>query len=351
MNQNWRHIPCLAHTLNLIAQSGLGEIKRVHKKVKNIVEYFKRSTKAKLKNAQKQMGYPELKLIQDVCTRWNSTYDMFQRCIDNKEPLMSTIAIIGNMDNLVHEDFELIKHYCAIFKPFKEVTIELSSEKGISISKVLILIKALHLHIKNKEKEPNLPNAIHLMLSKMVIKANAKFENIENQPVLTEATILDPRFKKKAFNNQYTYQKTYEKIVQKVATIIRLNQSPVENEENKKTIPTDRGNETFEIWQQFDSQVSTSTSVNTPTSEAIVELDRYLNEPILDRKLDPLKWWNDRKKIYPNLFDLMLLRLCVPSTSVPSERAFSKAGYTISERRNRLSTKNTEMLIFLNSNY
>lgn len=259
MNQNWRHIPCLAHTLNLIAQSGLGEIKNVHKKVKTIVEYFKRSTKAnlKLKNAQKQMGYPELKLIQDVCTRWNSTYDMFQRCIDNKEPLMSTIAIIGNMDNLVHEDFEIIKHYCAVFKPFKEVTIELSSEKGISISKVLILIKALHSHLKNKEKEPNLPNAIHLMLSKMVIKANAKFENIENQSVLTEATILDPRFKKKAFNNQYTYKKTYDKIVQKVATIIRLNQSPAENEENEKTIPTDRENETSEIWQQFDSQVYT----------------------------------------------------------------------------------------------
>lgn len=53
MNQNWRHIPCLAHTLNLIAQSGLGEIKNVHKKVKSIVEYFKRSKKAnlKLKNA------------------------------------------------------------------------------------------------------------------------------------------------------------------------------------------------------------------------------------------------------------------------------------------------------------
>ena len=87
------------------------------------------------------------------------------------------------------------------------------------------------------------------------------------------------------------------------------------------------------------------------TSEAIVELDRYLNEPILDRKSDPLKWCNDRKKIYLNFFDLMLLRLCVPSTSVPSERIFSKAGYTISERRNRLSTKNTEILIFLNSNY
>lgn len=172
-----------------------------------------------------------------------------------KEPLMSTIAIIGNMDNLVHEDFELIKHYCAIFKPFKEVTIELSTEKGISISKVIILIKALHSHIKNKEKEPNLPNAIQLMLSKMVTKANAKFENIENQPILTEATILDPRFKKKAFNNTYIFQKTYEKILQKVARIIRLSQSPAENEENEKTIPTDCENATSEIWQQFDSQV------------------------------------------------------------------------------------------------
>ena len=54
MNPKWYHIPCLEHTLNLIAQSGLGEIKNVHKKVKTIVEYFKRSTKAnlKLKNAK-----------------------------------------------------------------------------------------------------------------------------------------------------------------------------------------------------------------------------------------------------------------------------------------------------------
>lgn len=109
MNKNWRHIPCLAHTINLIAQCGLDEIQNVHKKLKSIVEHFKRSTKSnvKLKNTLKQMNYSDLKLIQDVSTRWNSTHDMFQRCIDIKEPLMSTIAIIGNVDNLVHEDFTI----------------------------------------------------------------------------------------------------------------------------------------------------------------------------------------------------------------------------------------------------
>lgn len=53
------------------------------------------------------MGYPELKLIQDVSTQWNSTYDMFQRCIDIKAPLMSTIAIIGNVNNLLTKILKL----------------------------------------------------------------------------------------------------------------------------------------------------------------------------------------------------------------------------------------------------
>lgn len=107
-----------------------------------MVEFLKRSSQAytKLKNTQIQMDYPTLKLIQDIATRWNPTYAMFQRCIDLKEPLVSTIAVMGNVYNLLQSDFEIMKYYCDIFKPFNEVTIELSSEKEISISKVLILV-------------------------------------------------------------------------------------------------------------------------------------------------------------------------------------------------------------------
>lgn len=61
-NKNWKHIPCLVHSINLIAQCGLEDIKKVHKKVKKIVEHFKRSSQAaaKLKNTQVQMNYPVL---------------------------------------------------------------------------------------------------------------------------------------------------------------------------------------------------------------------------------------------------------------------------------------------------
>jgi len=54
LNPNWHHIPCLAHSINVIARSGLEDIKEVHKKVKKNVEHFKRSSQAaaKLKSTQ-----------------------------------------------------------------------------------------------------------------------------------------------------------------------------------------------------------------------------------------------------------------------------------------------------------
>lgn len=77
--KNFRHVPSFVHTINLVVQSGLKDKSEVQKKVKSIMEYFKRSSYvlSKLKEAQKQMGLPQLKLKQDVTTRWNSTKTYF----------------------------------------------------------------------------------------------------------------------------------------------------------------------------------------------------------------------------------------------------------------------------------
>jgi len=349
LNSNWRHMPCLAHSINLIAQSGLSDIQIVHKKVKSIVEFFKRSTKSyiKLKQTQTQMGLPLLKLIQDVATRWNSTYDMFQRCIDIKDPLISTIALIGKVENLSSDDFDIMEHYCSIFKPFKEMTVELSSEKGVSISKVIILCNVLLSHIKKKIKEPNLPSAIYSMLLTMEKNAEKRFDGIGEQRLLTEATILDPRFKKKGFNNTTSYERTYQKIIQSVTTIIQMEKHNLSENEVNAVQENSNEKEQLDIWKDFDLQVSfllyiilvshsficfkiiidfpqasATTIISTPKSKAIIEINKYLNESLLDRKSDPLMWWKQMKMVYPNLYQLALLRLCVPSTSVPCERIF-----------------------------
>ncbi|KAJ8930409.1 hypothetical protein NQ314_016804 [Rhamnusium bicolor] len=78
----WKFFGCFAHTLNLTVQDALILVLPIIDKVKTIVSHFKRSTIAnsKLMQFQKQSGIDiPKKLIQDVSTRWNSTFYMLQR--------------------------------------------------------------------------------------------------------------------------------------------------------------------------------------------------------------------------------------------------------------------------------
>jgi len=122
---------------------------------------------------------------------------MFNRCLETKDPLVSTLAMIGNTEMLTTSDFNLMDYYCKLVKPFKEVTIELSSEKGVSISKVIVLTNALLSHIKTMRTEKNLPLDIYSMILKMENKAENRFAGMEDNSTFAEATLIDPRFKKK----------------------------------------------------------------------------------------------------------------------------------------------------------
>lgn len=140
---NWKHIPCFAHTINLIVQSSLESIQVIRQKIKIIVDFFRRSPQAteKLKQMQKQLGTSELNIKQDVPTRWNSTYDMFQRILDIKESLMSVIAIhYPDIENISNTDINILEMCCEILKIFKDVTEEISSEKEVTVSKVILFV-------------------------------------------------------------------------------------------------------------------------------------------------------------------------------------------------------------------
>ena len=53
----------------------------------------------------------------------------------------------------------------------------------------------------------------------------------------------------------------------------------------------------------------------------------------------------------PILSEVAKSILCVPGSSVPSERVFSKAGQIVNRRRASLKSKSVDMLISLNKNY
>ncbi|KAB5554100.1 hypothetical protein PHYPO_G00046290 [Pangasianodon hypophthalmus] len=76
----WLSVRCAGHTLQLVVNHALKQtqISNALGAARALVEHFKKSELAstKLKLKQKQMGTPDHRLIQDVSTRWNSTYYM-----------------------------------------------------------------------------------------------------------------------------------------------------------------------------------------------------------------------------------------------------------------------------------
>lgn len=100
----------------------------------------------------------------------------------------------------------------------------------------------------------------------------------------------------------------------------------------------------------FDDRYSQNNVIVNPTAAGIIELDKYMHEPLINRHEDPLKWWTAHKLLYPRLFILVRKRLCILATSVPCERLFSEACLVITERRNRMLASKSSKVLFLNQN-
>lgn len=341
----WRSLSCYAHTINLVVQSSIAEISETVNRVKVIVEYFHRSNpaKRKLTEMEDQMNISQLKLKQDVPTRWNSTYDMLMRVVRVKEALIATLAIMRPDISLPQDDWLIIEKAVELLKIFYVITVEVSGENYVSASKYIVFCKIINWKLHryshgNIDKIQNLHNALR---SQML----ARFGEVEKNMLLCESTILDPRFKKSGFSDL----RNFERAASAMKTKIGITSTP-EPEVQQPPIPQQmpQPEEDF-MWGDFDAEIAVLVPQN-PTAAGIVEFDTYMEEPLLRRTDNPLLWWSERKSVYPRLYKYMLKRLNITATSVPCERVFSKAGLTLNERRTRLKTKKLSQLLFISCN-
>ena len=80
------------------------------------------------------------------------------------------------------------------------------------------------------------------------------------------------------------------------------------------------------------------------------EIVAYECEPPEDIGKNPLVWWSTNCKQYPHLATLARRYLCIPGTSVRSERVFSTAGIIVDKKRSALDPENVDKLVFLANN-
>lgn len=100
---------------------------------------------------QNHQGLPQLKLKQDVSTRWNSTYDMLRRILDVKEAVIATLAIKNNdLNRIKEEEWRQLENATKILWIFNEITNEISAEKTVTVSKILYFIRIMYAHLDGK---------------------------------------------------------------------------------------------------------------------------------------------------------------------------------------------------------
>lgn len=166
-------------------------------------------------------------------------------------------------------------------------------------------------HCRKLQSERDIPLEVQNMISKMIEQLDRRFLNIEDNLNVAEPTILDPRFKKYAFSNNAAFENAKTALTNAASRVVLTADHTHVPEVVDDVIMDDNGcsselekNEKKSIWEEYDMVVSNVLENDNATAAGIIEMNRYIQEPIIKRNQNPLVWWKERQHTYPRLFQL-----------------------------------------------
>ena len=294
-------------------------------------------------------------LVQDVATRWNSTYDMLERFVKLRSAV-STVLDDPKWDQvkvkLYNSEWELMGKVVKVLKVFKEATEMLSSSQAC-ISQIIPLVKVLKESLK-RGKDDHGVRSLKLQLIKSLER---RFDSKEFDDKYAIATLLDPRYKANFFDGKQARQSAISTLIDELKSIVEETPS-----QDLSSIPTSSTSEEQEESYTIES-IMKKVIADNQEQDDYVSQDHYKeNETITDFLSSPvessrcLEFWEEFEKgVGGNNVKLALVQLAKkyltpPPTSTDVERLFSVAGNILTEERNRLLPENVDRLLFLKEN-
>ena len=194
------HIKCFGHTINLATQRGLKCVgaSRLLGRMRRVVTFFHRSTVATalLKEKQGLLGLPQHKLKQDVSTRWNSSFDMLERFLEQQAAVCASLLDrklrkgANDIHTLSESDITAAEDIVKLLGPVKTATTIMCDEKQPTLSVIAPLRAKLLLHYSITEEDSAL---LREMKETMARELAQRYEDVLR--VLHTASALDARFK------------------------------------------------------------------------------------------------------------------------------------------------------------
>ncbi|XP_071088069.1 E3 SUMO-protein ligase ZBED1-like [Haliotis cracherodii] len=203
------HIRCFAHTVNLASQRAMqvSQMARILGRVRRVVSFFHRSSHAAsvLRTKQLLLELPCHTLIQDVSTRWNSSYDMLERYLEQQAAIFATLTVKDvrkNVDSLVtlsDEDVGCVEDATRVLKPLKTITTIMCSEKTPTVSLILPLKELILKAMAVVESDSVLIKSVKAAITKDL---KDRYTDPDVNQFLQEATALDPRFRSLPYHDE-----------------------------------------------------------------------------------------------------------------------------------------------------
>lgn len=185
-NLSFRHMPCMAHTLQLVIKKAFSVTTcSLVSKVRAIVGHIRRSGVA----VQKLLDITGKTLTTDNATRWNSSYLMMKRLSELRHGVNQVIETM-NIDSLRVAEWDELVNFVSLLEPFAELTNVLQSDSH-SLSYIIPSLLDLQYHLQQ------FPHLIMLTRS-MLQDLQHRFQYILNpssdnfNPVPAAASLLDP---------------------------------------------------------------------------------------------------------------------------------------------------------------
>lgn len=345
---------CFGHNIDLIVNEAIKSQRMVQSLLsiaRKICERVHRSAKAKEKLAELQKAYnlPENQLIQDIPSKWKTSYFMLERLVEQKKAI-DEMSLECNFRELISCDqWEVMQSVCNALKPF-EVACREMSNRTATLGQVIPLIHILNRKIDMLFDETmGIDNMLKSLKEAMVTRMSPTLHD----PRYTWATMLDPRYKTSLFTEEEAEKCKQELIreVQRVSTSASTEaKMPLSNGCSEDAAPSNSSTTNKDnLWALMDDIRLKIKQDDRPKSSELAVLE-YLEEDILDQSCDPLDYWNLKLFLWPELAKVAVRYVGCPPSIVPADTLFSTSSVNCAPNQSRPLLENLERLLFLKVN-
>lgn len=278
-----------------------------------------------------------------VRTRWNTVVEMFESFLRVHAEIQQLLTKDDILARFTKINVTLLTEVINFLKLFKNVSVELESDKNVTSVKILPAIEMIIDHIKIQQDDSP-------TIRKMKERAET-YINDNKRDVLPKNyelwAFFHPNFKR--LQGFKTIDKSV--VMESIEFLVGLHNDTVNNV--LISTETESVNEPSSVSNRSPKESvfnSLQDNVDMDNHSISAEMDRYMNtkHAVVNNLLD---WWSQHKEMYPQLYQYFLLFAAIPATSASAERIFSDAGNIITNKRSRLSPKNVNQLAFLHRNY